>query len=191
MSSSTFNKSLALSLYQSDKQFPIDLNDAWQWLGYTNKHTCVSTLKNNFIINEDFLRGGLKSSGGRPSEVLLLSIECFKCLAMMAGTEQGKVVRKYFLECERIAKEATAKALPSVTTSKLTELKNSEAVARHDIKVMESQLADKKRELQNIQQELFTEAKAVLDTYPEIAKQVLDAKEIVERAKQANRYLSV
>ncbi|WP_448268695.1 hypothetical protein [Nostoc sp. DSM 114159] len=190
MSNLTFDKSLALSLYQSDEQFPININDAWQWLGYTNKRTCADTLKNNFIINEDFLRGGSKSSGGRPSEVLLLSIECFKMLGMLAGTEQGKAIRKYFIECERIAKASAVEQLPLANTSKLTELRSSEALIRQDIKVLENELADQKRKLQAIQQELFNEAKNVFDTNPDLVKQVLDAKEIIERAKQANKYLN-
>ncbi|MEH2125276.1 BRO-N domain-containing protein [Nostoc sp.] len=82
------------------------------------------------------------------------------------------------------------KQLPSVTTSRLTDLKANDALVRHQIKVLESELTDKRRELQNIQQELFAEAKAVLDANPDLAKQVLDAKEIIERAKQANKYLS-
>ncbi|WP_335181515.1 hypothetical protein [Nostoc sp.] len=83
----SFNQSLALSLYQSEEQFPIDLDDAWQWLGYTNKRNCVDTLKSNFIINEDFSRGGSKSTKGRPSELVFLSIDCFKMLGMIAGTD--------------------------------------------------------------------------------------------------------
>jgi hypothetical protein len=39
------------------------------------------------------------------TEQIFLTIDCFKSLGMMAGTEQGKVIRKYFLECERIVKE--------------------------------------------------------------------------------------
>lgn len=32
------------------------------------------------------------------------TVECFKSVAMMAGTEKGKEVRKYFLECEKALK---------------------------------------------------------------------------------------
>ncbi|MDM9586062.1 hypothetical protein [Nostoc sp. GT001] len=52
---------------------------------------------------------------------------------------------------------------------------------RQQIKTLENELSDKKRELQNIQQELFVEAKAVFDANSDLAKQVLDAKEIIER----------
>ncbi|MEH2174242.1 hypothetical protein [Nostoc sp.] len=105
MTNMMFNKTLAVSLYDSDDLFPIDLDDAWQWIGWSKKQTASDTLKSNFIEGEDFLRTGIKSTGGRPSEVLLLSVECFKMLGMIAGTQQGKTIRKYFIECERIAKE--------------------------------------------------------------------------------------
>lgn len=121
-----FDQSTALSLYQSDEQFPIDFDVAWQWIGWSTKQTAKNTLKNNFEEGVDFSRGGIKSSGGRPSEVLLLSVDCFKMLGMMAGTAQSKVIRKYFLECERIAKEIyaskTANSKTSEFKAKLVEL---------------------------------------------------------------------
>ncbi|MEH2177931.1 hypothetical protein [Nostoc sp.] len=193
MSNLTFDKSLAFSLYQSDEQFPINLNNAWQWLGYTNKRNCADMVKSNFIINEDFLRGGSKSNGGRPSEVLLLSIECFKCLAMMAGTEQGKVIRKYFLECERIAKGAIAKPHQAqlATGKRLSELMSKEVSTRQQIKELETELASKRRELQSVMQELLVEAKAYRDANAEVMQQSLLVKEIIDRVKQGNPYLSV
>ena len=45
--------------------------------------------------------------GGSGMEDIRLNIDCFKSLGMMAGTQKGKEVRRYFLECERIAKKAT------------------------------------------------------------------------------------
>jgi hypothetical protein len=39
------------------------------------------------------------------TEFIYLTVDCFKSLGMMAGTQKGKEVRKYFLECEKIAKQ--------------------------------------------------------------------------------------
>lgn len=39
----------------------------------------------------------------------MLTVDCFKSLGMMAGTEQGKKIRRYFLECERQLKHLRAK----------------------------------------------------------------------------------
>jgi phage anti-repressor protein len=106
MTNLTFSQSLAQQYFQSTEQFPIDFDDAWVWLGYSAKQKAEQSLYGYFEEGLDFLTSGLKTStGGRPSKLILLSVECFKQLGMLAKTEQGKVIRKYFLECERIAKE--------------------------------------------------------------------------------------
>ena len=109
-----FSHELALSLIQSAKPFPIDFEQGWQWLGYSSKHKAKEKLKRNFeetIDFEVFTQMVVNSTrqaiqGGRPSEKIFLSIDCFKSLGMMAGTSKGKEVRQYFLKCEHIAKQA-------------------------------------------------------------------------------------
>ena len=105
MNNLSFSQELATSFYSSKDSHPVDLDDAWQWLGYSTKQKALQTLKSNFEEGEDFLTKRVKSStGGRPSELILLTVDCFKSLGMMAGTSQGKSIRKYFLECEKVAK---------------------------------------------------------------------------------------
>ncbi len=102
-----FSHELALSLVQSTEQFPVDFDAGWQWLGYSSKQKAKNKLTNHFEKEIDYLTKWVKTpQGGRPSEFIGLSIDCFKSLGMMAGTGQGKEVRRYFLECERIAKQA-------------------------------------------------------------------------------------
>ncbi|HEY9874506.1 MAG TPA: hypothetical protein V6D12_13780 [Candidatus Obscuribacterales bacterium] len=104
-----FNQNTALTLLNSPESFPVDFDDAWQWLGYASKRNGKDTLINNFLEGVDFLRSSTKSpTGGRPSEFIQLTIDCFKMLGMMAGTEKGKEIRAYFLECEKIAKQPQA-----------------------------------------------------------------------------------
>jgi phage anti-repressor protein len=40
----------------------------------------------------------------RSKEHIFLTVDCFKTWGMMANTPQGKEIRLYFLECERVAK---------------------------------------------------------------------------------------
>jgi hypothetical protein len=47
-----------------------------------------------------------KSHGGHNKEQIRLTVDCFKSLGMMAGTDKGTEIRRYFLKCERIAKQA-------------------------------------------------------------------------------------
>lgn len=99
-----FSHELALALVRSDRPFPVDFNDAWQWIGYSTKQKAKNKLLGNFELGVDFSTEWLKTpNGGRPSESIKLTIDCFKSLGMMAGTQKGKEVRRYFLECERVA----------------------------------------------------------------------------------------
>lgn len=104
-----FSIELAKSFVESDKQFPIELDQAWQWLGYAQKQNALNTLKAYFEEGFDFSCSNMKSpTGGRPGHSYYLTVDCFKELGMLAKTEQGKLVRKYFLDCERIAKRTIA-----------------------------------------------------------------------------------
>ena len=114
-----FSQPLALALIQSEERFLVDLNDAWQWIGYYTKQKAKNKLLNNFDLGTDYIKpndkeGDFNQTGvnptkygsqvGRKKEIILLTIDCFKSLGMMAGTEKGKEIRRYFLECERQVK---------------------------------------------------------------------------------------
>jgi phage anti-repressor protein len=120
-----FTREMAQSILECDREFPIDLDEAWQWLGYSTKQKALQFLKNNFEEGEDFLTQRLKTStGGRPSDSIVLTIECLKSFGMMTGTSQGKQIRKYFLQCERVAKAMSlSKKEPSLCTTETGLLK--------------------------------------------------------------------
>jgi phage anti-repressor protein len=86
---------------QSTEEFPVDFNDAWQWVGYSTKQKGLNMLTTNFEEGIDFLTARLKSTGGRPAEGYYLAVDCFKSFCMMAGTEKGKEVRKYYIRIEK------------------------------------------------------------------------------------------
>jgi phage anti-repressor protein len=99
---SKLTEDIVFSLIRSEEDFPVDFDEAWHWIGWGKKQDAKQVLNYNFEEGVDFLRLGVKSStGGRPSEWIVLSIDCFKSLAMMAGTKKGKEVRRYFLDCEK------------------------------------------------------------------------------------------
>jgi phage anti-repressor protein len=104
-----FNQELAMQLIESTEDFPVDFDVAWQWIEYSRKDSAKRHfLQSNFLKGIDyniFHTTVENSNGGRPTENILLSVECFKMWCMMANTQQGLLVRKYFLECEKIAKQ--------------------------------------------------------------------------------------
>lgn len=120
-----FDKAIAQQLLDSNETFPVNFNVAWEWLGYARKDLA----KRNFL-SYDFVKGidyevfhvsEENSSGGRPTETIILSIDCFKMWAMMSKTEQGKLVRIYFLECEKVAKAVKNNLSPAQMLLKQAE----------------------------------------------------------------------
>jgi anti-repressor protein len=101
-----FSSDLALQLLDAGDEFPVDFELAWRWLGYVNKQAAKKKLVRNFEKGFDYSTKWMnvahdKALSASKTEVICLSIDCFKQLGMMAGTEKGKAVRRYFLECER------------------------------------------------------------------------------------------
>jgi phage anti-repressor protein len=96
---------IIFSLIESSQEFPIDFDYAWQWIEYSRKDSAKSSLLNaGFIEGTDFRisqNNQENSKVGRPSEKIMLTVECFKSFCMMAGTLKGREVRKYFLDCEQ------------------------------------------------------------------------------------------
>ena len=111
----TFSLALAKQLIESDDRFPVNFEDAWQWLGYSRKDKGLDMLKSYFILGKDFTfhQQGEWRQGGRSSDYYRLTTNCLKELGMVAKTEQGKQIRKYFLDCEKIAKQSIAPTPPA------------------------------------------------------------------------------
>ncbi len=105
---------IVFGLLQSDQDFPIDFDDAWKWIEYTQKKTALSKLRNNFDKGSDYLGddsdeddmdfalpNGKAKRGGQNRNIIFLTVDCFKNFCMMAGTPRGREVRRYFLNCEK------------------------------------------------------------------------------------------
>lgn len=146
-----FSKELAITLLDSDQEFPVDFDNAWQWLGYATKQKAEKKLKQNFEEGVDFnLNQTVKvqTEGARqvsrPYTEIMLTVDCFKSLGMTAGTEQGKQIRKYFLECERIAKHKT---------NELDAISEMEMIARTATRLAELQRQALEQERRALEQQ--------------------------------------
>lgn len=92
---------------EGDQEFCIDLEgeapDArpvWEWMGYSTKGNAKASLS-KLVEGVDFLCQTIKSTGGRPAEQILFSRDGFKQWGMLAGTDRGRQIRLYFIECEK------------------------------------------------------------------------------------------
>jgi hypothetical protein len=85
----------AQEIVKSGERLPITLDEAWQWLGYSNKAIAQRDLE---LICEDCVEWDYSYNGD-----ILLSIECFKELAVLANTTRSAIARGYFAYCSPLA----------------------------------------------------------------------------------------
>lgn len=80
--------------------FPVNLNEVWKWVGYARKDVAVHRATKDLKENEHFHKSLEKSTGGRPTQTISLNCRAFKEFCMLARTERGSAVRKYFIDVE-------------------------------------------------------------------------------------------
>ena len=96
------------AIVKSAEPYPVDFDEAWQWVGYSTKQKGLESLEKNFEKGVDFnLNQEVKvqiegtRNVKRPFTAIFLTTDCFKAFCMMAGTDKGKEVRRYYLDIER------------------------------------------------------------------------------------------
>ena len=89
-----------------EKDFPVNVDKLVELKVYMYKRNLVNKLKEYFIEEKDFCFMSSKSkTGGRPSENIMLSVECFKSLCITAQNDFGKKTREYYITIEEAFKK--------------------------------------------------------------------------------------
>ena len=93
--------------YHPTNDYPINLENVYKMLGFANKGNAMKTIKSNFIKDEDykitlFHTEKRKNEGGFNKEDVMLNVDTFKNLCMIAKTDKGKEIRKYYVKLENI-----------------------------------------------------------------------------------------
>ena len=102
------NFQMYLKFGNDDTQYVIDLDDVWNWLGFTSKGNSKRLFIKNFEQNNDYiiinslLPKDKQVHGGQNKEIIKMNVNTFKSFCMIANTERGKTTRKYYLKMENI-----------------------------------------------------------------------------------------
>jgi hypothetical protein len=103
--------------YNKEKDFVIDMDNVWKWLGFSTKQHAKSVLERHFKINVDYKDISLTQSrkrsenevihekGGQNKQTLLLTIKCFKSLCLKAQTKKAGEIHEYYMKLEELLHE--------------------------------------------------------------------------------------
>ena len=107
--------------YDPKTDFVIDLEDVYEWLGFSRKDPAntilVKRLQEGRHYKTVFSASAEKPNGGRPTEQILMTVHGFKQLCMQAGTAKAQRVREYYLTMEEVLFEYTRQQLAERTVS--------------------------------------------------------------------------
>lgn len=88
-----------------EKDFPVNVDKLIELKVYSHKRTLVNKLK-DYKEEKDFCIDNRKTkTGGRPSENIMLSVECFKTLCILSQNDFGKKTREYYITIEEAFKK--------------------------------------------------------------------------------------
>jgi phage anti-repressor protein len=98
--------------YDSTKDFVIDFDNVWKWLGFLNKANSKRLLEKQFIINKDYKillifadEQKKHIKGGHNKETIMLNVETFKKFCMKAGTTKADEIHDYYIRLEKTLQE--------------------------------------------------------------------------------------
>ena len=104
--------------YDKNKDFIIDLDNVWTWLGFNQKYNAKRVLEKNFTLDKDYINsvpqaGGAKNDisktkenrGGHNKEIIMMTINCFKKFCLKSDTKKADEIHKYYMKLEETLHE--------------------------------------------------------------------------------------
>lgn len=102
-------------------------------------------LKYGFIEGVDFRTNLCESNGGRPKKDYILSLDCAKSIAMVQRSEKGRMIRAYFIDCERQLKSQTTEQIEVLKTEigiyrRMEQIRSARRLFNAEMRVLKENL---------------------------------------------------
>ncbi len=98
--------------HDNRNDFVIDLDNVWNWLGFSSKFNAKRLLEKCFTLDLDYKQLLLPNEkqttdtrGGHNKEIFMLNIKTFKLFCIKAGTKKADEIHEYFIKLEEILQE--------------------------------------------------------------------------------------
>ena len=109
--------------YDTKKDFVVDLDNVWKWIGFVQKIDAKRLVERYFTIDIDYKLFALddtkanadksslpqlreqKGRGGHNIKKIMMTIKCFKSLCLKAQTKKASEIHEYYLKMEEVLHE--------------------------------------------------------------------------------------
>lgn len=102
--------------YDIKKDFVVDLDNVWKWLGFSQKVRAKEVLDRHFLKNTDYQEIAFSSEkaidsrkrpekGGHNIKKIMMTIKCFKSLCLKAQTKKASEIHEYYMKMEEVMHE--------------------------------------------------------------------------------------
>lgn len=130
--------------YDSKKDFVVDFDNVWKWLGFSRKDNAKRLLEKHFLQDIGYKIISLRTEentieAGRPTEKIMLNIITFKKFCLKSGTRKADEIHDYYVKLEELFHETVdeeTNELRNQITIKDEEIKNK----YEEIKCVENHL---------------------------------------------------
>ena len=97
-------------LNYDEKDYIINLEKIWKWLGFSRIDACKTVLKKGFVKDIDYkiaLHSPMKpkNEGGHNKETILMNIDTFKKLCLKSNTKRADQIHNYYVNLEKVLNE--------------------------------------------------------------------------------------
>ena len=143
--------------YDSKKDFVIDLQKVWKWIGFSRIDPAKQVLTKHFKKDIDYKimippisenkkgfpsSAGKPNKGGRPTQQILMSVNTFKKLCMKSNTKKADEIHDYYVNLEEVLQETI--------TEESEELKNKLETKDKELETKDKELETKDKEAKRI-----------------------------------------
>ena len=148
--------------YNSKKDFVIDFDNVWKWLGFTRKDNAKRLLEKFFTIDIDYklappfggasfegsnkgeIENGINEPihGGQNKETILLNVNTFKKFCLKAGTSKADEVHEYYIKLEELLQETINEETNELRIQLQNNKKIIESGEKH-IRLLENKILSK------------------------------------------------
>jgi len=95
--------------YHPTNDYIINLDNVWQWLGFSQKDSAKRVIEKHFVLNKDYkillhnlAEQKVDGRGGHNKQNILLNVNTFKLFCIKSDTKKSNEIHDYFIKLEEL-----------------------------------------------------------------------------------------